>query len=171
MSTGTNYTRFLNRLGTNEESDEVFTPEEVTDTLLPFLSPEKTYYEATSGSSLNIVKGLTSRGIDIRPSKGKDFFECSEEDVFDGIITNPPYSKKDEFIRHCYSLKKPFALLLPVSAFQGQARGFMFLRNGISALVLNRRVDFTGKKAPTFGVAWFMGNGFCEPNRLWFVHN
>lgn len=38
-------------------------------------------------------------------------------------------------------------------------------------LVYNRRVDFTGKKAPPFGVAWFMGNGFCPHGHIWFVDN
>lgn len=104
-------------------------------------------------------------------NNGKDFFDCDTDDVYDGIITNPPYSKKDQFIEHCYSLEKPFALLLPVAAFQGQKRGRMFSEYGISALVLNRRLDFTGKKAPTFGVAWFMGNGLCEPGKLYFSDN
>lgn len=103
--------------------------------------------------------------------KGEIFFECGVDDVYDGIVTNPPYSKKDEFLRHCYDLGKPFALLLPVAASQGQKRGKWFKELGISMLVYNRRVDFTGKGAPPFGVAWFMGNGMCEPGRIWFVEN
>ena len=45
----------------------------------------------------------------------------------------------------------------------------MFQEKGISILVYNKRIDFTGKKSPPFGVAWFMGNGFCESNKIWFV--
>ena len=48
-----------------------------------------------------------------------DFFDCASDDVYDGVITNPPYSLKDKFIEHCYELDKPFALLLPVTAIQG----------------------------------------------------
>ena len=41
---------------------------------------------------------------------------------FDMIITNPPYSLKDEFIKKCYEWNKPFCLLLPITAFERKAR-------------------------------------------------
>ena len=44
------------------------------------------------------------------------------------------------------------------------------MKHGMSALVYNRRVDFTGKKAPTFGVAWFI-HGFMPPNQIYWVDN
>lgn len=166
---GTNYAEFVGRLGRNEESDECWTPPSAVKPLWKFIDPTKTYYEACSGKSSQMLDGFRAMGVDIRASGDKDFFECGPEDVFDGVITNPPYSKKDKFIEHCYNLGKPFALLLPVAAFQGQFRGKLYQKYGISALVYNKRIDFTGKGAPPFGVAFFMGNGFCEPNRIWFT--
>ena len=170
----TSYTDFKNRLGRNAESDECYTPINSLNPLLPFIDTSKTWYEACSGISSQMVDGFQGLGVDIRKSLGKDFFTCTSDDVYDGVITNPPYSIKDKFIEHCYNLGKPFALLLPVTAFQGQKRGTLFKQYGISALVYNSRVDFTGKGAPTFGVAWFMGNGFSdhmkgEDGRIWFV--
>jgi len=166
-----NYAEFIGRLGRTAESDECYTPENEVWPLYPFLDKSKTYYEATSTHSGSIIKGLKAGGFSVVGNEGRDFFECATEEVYDGIVTNPPYSKKDEFLERCFEHGKPFALLLPVSAIQSQKRGKMFNRNGISILVYNRRVDFTGKKAPPFGVAWFMGNGMCEPNRMWFVDN
>lgn len=166
----TNYTDFIGRLGNNAESDECYTPPSEILPLLPYLDKSKTYYEATSGISSQIVEGFNSAGYSIKSSEGKNFFDCTADDVFDGVITNPPYSKKDDFLEHCYHLGKPFALLLPVAAFQGQKRGGMFMKHGMSALVYNRRVDFTGKKAPTFGVAWFI-HGFMPPNQIYWVDN
>ena len=166
---GNNYADFVGRLGRNTESDECYTPRDAVKPLWKFLDPNATYYEATSGKSSLMLEGFRSMGLDIRASEGRDFFECGPADVFDGVITNPPYSKKDQFIEHCYKLGKPFALLLPVAAFQGQKRGALFQKYGISALVYNKRIDFTGKGAPPFGVAWFMGNGMCESNRVWFT--
>jgi hypothetical protein len=103
-------------------------------------------------------------------SDSKDFFECTSADVYDGIVTNPPYSIKDKFIEHCYKLDKPFALLLPVASFQGGKRGNMFIERGMSALVYNNRIDFTGKGNPHFGVAWFI-HGFLPPNTIYWVNN
>lgn len=166
-----NYADFVRRLGTNEESDECYTPENAAAPLFPFLDKTKTYYEATSGLSSSLVRGLRAGGFSVVESDGADFLSLSAGDIHDGTITNPPYSKKTVFLAHLYKLGKPFAILLPVSAIQGQARGKMFMEHGISLLVYNRRVDFTGKKAPPFGVAWYMGCGMCEPGRVWFTNN
>lgn len=166
-----NYAEFIGKLGRTAESDECYTPQNEVWPIYKFLDKSKTYYEATSTHSGSIVKGLQEGGYNVVGNEGKDFFECGVSDVYDGIITNPPYSKKDQFLEHCFYLGKPFALLLPVAAIQSQKRGNMFDKHGISLLVYNRRVDFTGKKAPPFGVAWFMGNGFCEPNQIMFCHN
>lgn len=41
---------------------------------------------------------------------------------------------------------------------------------GMSALVYNNRVDFTGGGAPPFGNAWFI-HGFLPPNTIYWVDN
>lgn len=164
------YTELVSSLGRNTESDECYTPADQVLPLLQYLDKDKTYYEATSGKSSNILTGFNKYGYNIVGSDNRDFFDCTRDDVYDGIITNPPYSKKDDFIEHCYSLGKPFALLLPVASFQGGRRGRMFMEHGMSALVYNRRVDFTGKGNPTFGNAWFMW-GILPPNTIYWVDN
>lgn len=160
----------LKQVGRNAESDECYTPISQVTPLLPYLDKSKTYYEATSGISSNILDGFQDSGYNMVGSGDRDFFTCTSDDVYDGIITNPPYSKKDKFIEHCYTLGKPFALLLPVASFQGGKRGRMFIEHGMSALVYNNRVDFTGKRNPHFGVAWFI-HGFLPPNTIYWVDN
>ena len=162
--------QLVRRIATNEASDECYTPTNQIQPLLKYLDKSKTYYEATSGKSGLIVDAFNECGYRIIGSEGKDFFSTTQDDVYDGIITNPPYSKKDDFIEHCYSLQKPFALFLPVAAFQGKRRGNLFMEYGMSALVYNNRVDFTGKGAPHFGNAWFM-YGFTPPNTIYWVNN
>jgi hypothetical protein len=160
----------LKQVGRNAESDECYTPVSQVAPLLQYLDKDKTYYEATSGISSNILEGFTTVGYSMVGSNDRDFFTCTSDDVYDGIITNPPYSKKDKFIEHCYALGKPFALLLPVASFQGGKRGRMFMEHGMSALVYNNRIDFTGKSNPHFGVAWFI-HGFLPPNTIYWVDN
>jgi len=164
------YTDLIQRRARNKESDECYTPSDQVQPLLKYIDKDKTYYEATSGTSNLIVDGFNNNGYKIVPSEGKDFFDCEPDDVYDGIITNPPYSIKDKFIEHCYALGKPFALLLPVTSFQGGKRGRMFIEHGMSTLVYNNRVDFTGKGNPTFGNAWFI-HGFLPPNTIYWVDN
>lgn len=164
------YTNLIQRRATNAESDECYTPEDQILPLLKYLDKDKTYYEATAGKSSSILSGFDAYGYSIVGSGGRDFFDCVESDCFDGVITNPPYSKKDQFLKHCYAMGKPFALLLPVTSFQGKGRGKMFMEMGMSALVYNNRIDFTGKGSPTFGNAWFM-HGFMPPNTIHWVDN
>lgn len=155
--------KMLGKTGNNSKSDECYTPSEAVVPLLKYLDKDKIYYEATSGISKNIALCLRNNGFKCMLSQG-DFFK--QKVVFDGIITNPLYSIKDKFIERCYATGKPFALLLPVSALQGIKRGGMFGEYGIELLVLNKRIDFTGKGSPHFGVAWFCHN--ILPNNLIF---
>ena len=74
------------------------------------------------------------------------------------IITNPPYSLKDEFLKKCYEWKKPFALLLPITALEGKVRGEMYRENGIEVLVLDGRVEFMEKSGNWFNTSWFCHN-------------
>lgn len=155
---------------TTLESDEQYTPESCLPPLCQFLDKDKAYYEATSGISKHMVKGFQKLGFDFREST-KDFFETTKEDVYDAVVTNPPYTAKDKFLEHCYELKKPFALLLPVSSIQGVFRGKLFAKYGISLLVYSKRIRWVGLgNQPAFGSAWYMGNGFApENNKLYFT--
>ena len=147
------------------EGDECYTPDYAVEPLLEFLPKGKIIYEPTSGISLNIVNYLNSQGLSCIPSEGRDFLVDNLPD-FDIIVSNVPYSKKDKFIKKCYDLGKPFALLLPVTTLQGNKRGQWFKDYGVELLVLNQRVDFTGKGSPHFGVAWFCWN--LLPEKLIF---
>lgn len=93
----------------------------------------------------------------ISTDKEENFFEYVPKEHFDMIITNPPYSLKDEFIKKCYEWNKPFCLLLPITALEGKTRGAMFRKNGIEVMVFDGRVEFTK------GSVWF--------NTSWFCHN
>ena len=152
----------------NSHSDECYTPNIAIKPLLPFLPKNKIIFEPTSFHSLNIVTFLSNNGFYVIDNNDNKNFLQDKLPYFDIIVTNPPYSLKDKFIQKCYSLNKPFALLLPVSALQGAKRGNLFAKYGIQLLVLNQRIDFTGKKSPHFGVAWFCYN--LLPKSLIFVN-
>jgi len=144
----------LLKTGNTFHSDECYTPDIAIIPLLKHLDKSLSWYEPTSGISKNIVNYLTNNGLKIQENYDNDFLNSNYKN-YDAIVTNPPYSIKDKFIEKCYNTGKPFALLLPVSSLQGQKRGKMFNKYGIDLLVLNKRVDFTGKGSPHFGVAWF----------------
>ena len=117
------YLDMLKRTNSDERGDECYTPKQALLPLMTFLDKSKTWYEATSGQSKSIVNCMRGNGFTCIESKG-DFFK--QGNVYDGIVTNPPFSKKDAFIERCYAHNVPFALLLPVSSIQGIKRGSLF---------------------------------------------
>jgi hypothetical protein len=157
--------------GQKAKFDSFATPAYAVRPLLPFIRPGWTVWEPTdSGGTGKITELLAEHGCDVIAT-GKErlnFLTESPDFHFDCIVTNPPYSLKDEFIQRCMVYDKPFALLLPLTAFEGVARGAMFREMGSSfgALVLDRRVEFTG------GSVWFNTSWFCYrilPRQLIFV--
>jgi hypothetical protein len=71
------------------------------------------------------------------------------------VITNPPYSLKDQFLEKCFSFEIPFCLLLPITALEGVRRGLLFREHGIQVLVLDRRVQLIRGKNVYFNTSWF----------------
>ena len=65
-------------------------------------------------------------------AEGQDFFSY-EPEQWDIMISNPPFSKKDDVLQRAYELGKPFALLLPANSIQGKKR-FQIFQNEIQML-------------------------------------
>jgi len=152
-------------------SNDFQTPPEALRPLLPYLKKDWHIWECASGKG-NLVAELLNRGYvvsqtDILPeteSRGHiDFTEFTIEKYptfgFDCIITNPPFKYKQEFLEKCYSLGKPFALLLPLTTFETQKRQKLFDKYGLEVIFLPRRINFetpSGKGSGSwFATAWF----------------
>lgn len=143
----------------NEKNDELYTPRYAIEPLIKYIpSTIKTIWEATDYGSSNITKVLREEGYKVISTHIDtfDFLTDIPDFDYDMIITNPPYSLKDEFIERCYSYGKPFALLLPITSLEGVKRGAMFRQNGIGVIVLDRRVNYINeKKSNWFNTSWF----------------
>jgi hypothetical protein len=143
----------------NGRSDEFQTPKEALTGLLPFLSKNWIIWECAYGKG-NLVKHLEQEGFKVVGSPSLDFIrgDVILED-FDCIITNPPYSKKEQFLKRCYEWEIPFALLLPLTALEGKGRGKLFKKYGIQLIIPNKRINFitpSGNGGGSwFQVAWF----------------
>ena len=147
----------------NGRSDEFQTPKEAIYPLLPYLKKEWIILECAWGEG-SLAKHLEEEGFNVVGDKTIDFLKHFDMEVvlggrFDCIVTNPPYSKKYQFIEKCYKQNKPFALLLPITALEGKRRGKLFQKYGIQLMIPNKRINFetpSGKGSGAwFQVAWF----------------
>ena len=142
----------------NGHTDEIYTPEYALYPLLPYLNKKLVIWENAWGTGV-LAKHLISMGFKVNGTNG------------DIIITNPPYSKKEEFLRKGYESGKPFAYLLPLTALEGIKRGELYRKYGIQLIIPNRRIDFImpNKQGNSwFQVAWFC-YGLNLPKDLMFV--
>ena len=140
------------------KNDELYTPTKGILPLLKYLPKDLVYWECTDFGDSNITEVLKNNGyktVTTHLNTGFDFLKDEPDFDFDCIITNPPFSKKDKFLERAYKIGKPFCFLLPITALEGKRRGRLFRKYGIQVLVLDSRIDFTGKGNNWFNVSWF----------------
>jgi len=127
------------------------TPRDAAVPLIPYLP--KQVWEPCPGRHA-LTRALTELGgICVIETYG-DFLVTEWPNVMCGaIVTNPPFSLKAKFIARCSEIGRPWALLLPVTTL-GVHACQRHLRDA-EIVFLPKRIDFTGKKAPWFAVAWF----------------
>ena len=142
-------------------SDDFQTPTKALDPLIPFLNKNWVIWECAEGKG-NLTKHLQEKGfktIGTDILHGIDFLTYTPYSQFDCIITNPPYSKKYEFLKRSYEFEKPFALLMPITALEGQKRQALYKKYGLQLIVLDKRINFetpSGKGSGAwFPIAWF----------------
>lgn len=140
-------------------SDEFQTPKEALIPLLPYLNKKWKIWECAWGGG-SLAKHLIEYGFTVVGDATDDFLLNQRE--CDAIVTNPPYTLKDEFLERAYIIGKPFAFLLPLTTFDSVKRRSLFAKYGVEVIFLPKRVAFTtpsGKVGGAwFAVAWFCGN-------------
>jgi len=120
-------------------NDEFMTPPELVKELIKFVNPTGTILDSAYGTgNFTIDKSTT------------DFFNWTEK--VDWIVTNPPYSKIDDYLKHsCEIANKGFSYLLglhnltPKRICECEKKGFFITRihlckvfkwYGISAMIV-----------------------------------
>ena len=146
---------------TRPKFDNLFTPEKAVKPLIDIFWEyfyKAVIWEPCDPGNSGISKALRSMGyrvISTDISTGFDFLKDTPDFNFHLIVTNPPYSQKDKFIERCLSYKCQSALLLPLTTLEGIKRGKIFDENCVSVIVLDKRLDFTGKGSCWFNTSWF----------------
>ena|ERR1035437_8926973 len=152
------------------------TPVESLIPLYPYLKKNWIIWECSCGKG-NLVNKLKEEGYNTIGTDiidGRDFLVYQPEE-FDCIITNPPYSLKQQFLQRSYLLGKPFAFLLPLTTLETPKRQELFKKYGLEIIFFDKRINFEtpdGKGMGSwFATAWFT-NGlnigkemtFCKLN-------
>lgn len=111
------------------ESDFYPTPPDVTIALMNYLClpTSSTIWEPACGEmdTSNAIKDMGYEVISTDIQTGTDFLNSPLQNC-DWIITNPPFSLAEKFIRKCNKHNKPFALLLKSQYWNAKKRYKLF---------------------------------------------
>lgn len=145
------------------ETDFYPTPADVTLALLDFLNiPKGTRIWEPAAGAGDMVRAIGSRGYEVIGTdiqQGDDFLELPLPDRVGMIITNPPFSASEDFIKHALELGVPFAFLLK-SQYWHAARRYAIFEEAAPRFILplTWRPDFLFKQrgggAPLMDVMW-----------------
>lgn len=113
------------------KTDEWMTPNWVVQKCFDLLNPNSNsnILMPFDTESSEFVKQAYRAGH--KPIYGmRDFVESHIDYECDYIMTNPPYSIKDQVIERCYKYGKPTALVLPIDSLGGVKRHKLFNQYG-----------------------------------------
>lgn len=127
-------------------NDEFYTPAYAVEPILKYISSQAVIWCPFDTEDSRFVKMFRARGnkvIATHIDNGQDFFTYEPDEHYDYIVSNPPYSLKNEVLERLFGLKKRFAVLVGVvGLFESQKRFSMFRDNSFEIMYLNRRVAF-----------------------------
>ena len=139
---------------TDKASDEYYTPREAVIPILKYIDKgnKKQYtvwcpFDKEDSEYVKCIREEGHKVIFSHIDDGKNFFEYEPEEHYDCIISNPPFSLKDDVLKILYELETPYAILLPLPTLQGQKR-FEYLKD-CQALIFDKRINFYSNEART----------------------
>ena len=135
---------------TDKQSDEYYTPKEAVLPIIEYIKPNSTVWCPFDDENSEYVKCIRAAGhkvIATHIDNGQNFFYYEPNESYDCIISNPPFSLKDDILKRLNELNKPYAILLPLPTLQGQKR-FQYLKN-CEALIFDKRINFWQDKEHT----------------------
>lgn len=144
-------------------NDEFYTPRYAIEPLLEFVPKDKVIWCPFDTERSLIVRTLREQGwvvVATHLEDGFDFFDAPL--MGDVIVSNPPYSLKNDVFARLFDLGVPFAMLVGiVGLFESEKRFSMFAANPFEMLYLNKRISYfksydDEKPAlnPPFSSAW-----------------
>lgn len=150
--------------------DEYYTPDYIVEVLIPFLKKRgfKTIWCPCDKEWSEYVKVLKNSGFEVihtHIEDGQDFLTYKPNFEFDAIVTNPPFSLKNEIIEKCISYNKPWALLLSATCIQSASLIQLLSKQDIKFFIFDKRISYNGDRPPF--PSWYFTNGILDNNEFY----
>ena len=157
-------------------NDEYYTSANAVEPILKHLKPNSLILCPFDTKDSEYVKVLNDAGHNViysHISDGGDFFNYTYDDIkpFDYIISNPPYSIKNEIIERLISFNKPFAMLLGVQSLTIRKFMKLWTNQKLQLILFENKVFFnqpdkgqkkTYSKTGSYFHTYYFCNGWLE---------
>jgi len=149
----------------HKKEDNYYTPKYVIDIITPYIKPNDVIWCPFDKDSSNFVKELskTNKVYYTHIDDGQDFLTYEPNFKYNVIISNPPFSIKNQILKKCYELNKPFCLLLPFTMFNS-ITSVDIINNDIQFIIMNKRISYNGSR-PNF-TSWFVCKDFLPTQNI-----
>jgi len=128
------------------KADEYYTKEYAVKPILKYITKNQIIWCPFDDENSNYIKLIANNGNKVIFSHikyGQDFFDYIPQEKFDVIITNPPYSKREDILIRLYEIGKPFAILInEAGLFDSLKRYELFKNNKFEIMVFNKRINY-----------------------------
>ncbi len=145
--------------------DEYFTPSYAVYPIMKRLKPGATVWCPFDTKDSEFVRVLSKHGFQVvygHIHTGQDFFQVAVPEC-DYIVSNPPYSLKNEVIKRLYEIGKPFAMLINFQGiFDSRERFQIFKERQVEMLWLNPRVNYITEDRKSFHGVPFQSGYLCS---------
>ena len=125
-----------------QKTDEWYSPKPMVELMYKLLNPmpNSSIICPFDTDKSNFVKVGFEQGHEVQYGM-TDWLEADYE--YDYLITNPPFSIKDQIIEKCLKSGKPSALVLPIDAMGGKRRHELYRQYGYPTIyVPSRRINY-----------------------------
>lgn len=147
------------------KNDEYFTPSYAVYPIMHRLKAGATIWCPFDTAESEYVKVFSRHGFHViygHIHTGQDFFQVEVPEC-DYIVSNPPYSLKNDVLKRLYEIGKPFAMLINFQGiFDSHNRFQMFKDNRVEMLWLSPRVNYMAERGETLQRVPFQSGYLCS---------
>ena len=148
--------------------DEYYTPPILVEMILPYVKKKSTIWCPFDTADSEFVIQFKKEGHKVIHSHifdGLDFFKLTPPKC-DYIISNPPFSRKNDVFIKLFNIGIPFAMVMNVQILNYHQTGDLFKDYDFELLLPNKRISFDGNPVS------FLSGYFCYkmlPQQLKYV--
>lgn len=128
----------MNTSPKTNKHDDYFTPKTAWENIKQFIPKDLTIWEAFYHINSKSADYLKELGFNVI-YENIDFFTHNKGDI---IVSNPPFSIKNDVLRRLCELDKPFILIMPCQVLTTQYTQQLFKNKKLQVIIPKKRIMF-----------------------------